>query len=114
MRDKIGSNAGRGAAFTDDNNLRWPGQHVDCAIESNETLGRGDIEIARPHDLVHARHTLCSVSQRSYCMRSAQTIKLRDAQQVRSGQRLRRGLWRNRHNAPDTRYLSGNRGHQQS
>ena len=58
LRDEIGRDAGRGAAFAGDDDLRGPGQHVDGAVEGDETLGRGDVEIAGANDLVDARNSL--------------------------------------------------------
>ncbi len=46
-------------------------------------------------------------------MRAAEAIELRNAQQMRGGESLRRGLGRDHSDALDARHLRGNRGHQQ-
>ena len=48
----------RVAAFAGDDDLRGAGQHVDGAVEGDETLGRGDVEIAGADDLVDTRECL--------------------------------------------------------
>ncbi len=58
LRDQVGGDVGRVAAFAGDDNLRGTGEHVDGAIEGDQPLGRGDIEIAGADDLVDARDGL--------------------------------------------------------
>ena len=58
LRDQVGGDLGRVAAFAGDDNLRGTGEHVDGAIEGDETLGRGDVEIAGADDFVDARDGL--------------------------------------------------------
>ena len=101
------------AALTGHHNLRRAGQHVDGAIEGYEPLGRGDVEIARPHNLVHALDVGGSIGQSGYGVRAAQAIELRDAEQVRGGECLRRGPGRDHNDAFHTRHLCGNGSHQQ-
>ncbi len=100
-------------ALAGDDDLRGPGKHVDGAVEGDEALGRGDIEIAGADDLVDARNAGSSVSESGDSVRSAEAIELRDAEQVRSGERFWRRLWRDDDDALNARNLGGNGGHEQ-
>jgi hypothetical protein len=55
LRDQVGGNVGRVAALAGDDDLRGAGEHVDGAVEGDEALGGGDVEIAGADDLVDAR-----------------------------------------------------------
>ena len=55
---QVGGDVCGAAAITGDDDFGGAGEHVDGAIESDEALGRGDIEIAGADDLVDARERL--------------------------------------------------------
>ena len=81
LRNQIGGDSGGIAAFTGDDDLGGSGKHVDGAIERDQALGSGDVEVAGADDLVDARQCCGSIGQSSDCMRAAEAIELRDAQQ---------------------------------
>ena len=58
LRDEVGGDVGGVAAFAGDDDLCGAGEHVDGAVEGDEALGRGDVEIAGADDLVDARDGL--------------------------------------------------------
>src|ERR1035441_9923569 len=113
LRHKIGGNIGSIATFAGDDDFRGAGKHIYGAIKSYEALGRGDIKIAGADDLVHALEARGSVGQRGDCMRAAQAIELRNAEQMRGGERFRSGFGRDDHDALNAGHLRGTGGHQQ-
>ena len=113
LRDEVGGDVGGAAALAGDDDFSGAGKHVDGAVEGDEAFGRGDVEIAGADDLVDARDGFGSVGERGHGVRAAEAIELGDAEQMRGGQRFRRGLGRDNHDALDARDLRGNCGHQQ-
>ncbi len=55
LRYKVTGNIARITALAGNDDFGRPSQHVDGAVEGHQTLGRCDIEITRPNDLVHTR-----------------------------------------------------------
>ena len=63
LRDKLRGDIGGIAFVAGDNNLRRPGEHVDRAVEGDQFLGGGDVEISRANDLIDAGDGLRSIGQ---------------------------------------------------
>ena len=56
LREKVGGNVGRGAAaVVDHQDFARPGDHINADLSEHQFLGGGDINIARPGDLVDLR-----------------------------------------------------------
>ena len=113
LGDQVAGDLVRVAALAGDDDLRGAGEHVDGTIEGHEPLGGGDVEIARPDDLVYTRKRRGSVSQCGYSVRATEAIELGDTEEVRCGESLRRGFGRNHCDALDACNLRGNGRHQQ-
>ncbi len=58
-------------AVADDENFRRAGDHIDTHPPEHLALGGGDIDVARPDDLVHRRHGGRTVRQRRHRLRAA-------------------------------------------
>ena len=85
LGDDVGGDVDRGSAFTGDHYLRGAGEHVDCAVECDQALGSGYIQIAWADDLVDSREGCGSICQSCNPVRSTQAVELRDAEQMRRG-----------------------------
>jgi hypothetical protein len=92
LRYEVGRNIGCVAALAGYDNLGGAGEHVDGAVESYQALGRGDVEIAGADNFVYALEGCGSVCQGGDGVRTAETIELRDTEQMRGGQGFRRGF----------------------
>ncbi len=110
---KVGGDVSWVAAFAGNHDLRGAGEHVDRAIEGDETFGSGYVQIAGSDDLVDARKSCGPIGQRSDTVRSADAVELRDAEQMRRGQRLWCRFGRDHHDAFNARNLCRNGRHEQ-
>ena len=113
LRDKVGGNVGRVAALAGDDDFRGAGEHVDGAVESDEALGGGDVEISGADNFGHTRNTGGSVGQGGDGVCPAETIELGDAEEMSGGKSLKRGPWRDDDDARDACDLRGDGGHEQ-
>ena len=113
LRDQVGGDVGGAAAIAGDHDFSGSGEHVDGAVEGDEALGRGDVEIAGADDLVDARDGFSAVGERRDGVGAAGAIELGDAEQVRGRERFRGGLGRDENDALHARDLRGDGGHQQ-
>ena len=74
LRYEVAGNVRRGSLLAGYDNLGRAGEHVDGAVEGDESLGSGDIEVARTDDFVDPRNARGPVCERGNRMRAAQAI----------------------------------------
>ena len=75
----------RVAASATMHNLARAGVEVDAAVGGDQRLGRRDVAVAGPDDLVHARHRVGAVGERGDRVRAAEPEQPRDAGFDRGG-----------------------------
>ena len=88
LRGDVGGIAG----IAGDHDLRRSREHVDGAVEGDQSLGRGHVEIAGADDLVHPLDALCAIGQRGNRLGTADAVEVLDPEQMRGGQGFRRGF----------------------
>src|SRR5438270_11213978 len=72
--------------IADDDDLRWPGGHVDGDVADYLQLGRGDVRVARSEDLGNPAKAFGAVSEGSDGLRTADRVDLGDAAERRRRQ----------------------------
>ena len=112
-----GDEGGVGVRIRDHHHLARAGQHVDAHVTEHPALGQRHVDVARPHDLVHAADRLGAVGERGDRLRAAYAIRLGHAADARGRQHggvdaaVRRGR-RDQHDLPHPRYPRGHRRHE--
>jgi hypothetical protein len=114
LRQHIGSNdTGVCRAVRDDANLAWAGREVDLGVLAEHHLGKGDIDIARPDNLLHRANGLCPERHGGNSLRPAGIVDLGHSRDIESNKS--QGLDRRRRAGTDLFYPGnprGNRTHQ--
>ena len=80
---------GRRAAVGNHQDLRRSGDHVDADLPEHLALRLGDVDIARPDDLVDARHGRGAIGERGDRLRAADADDALDARQRRRSEHQR-------------------------
>ncbi len=90
LRQQIGGDPCRVVVpVGDDQDFRWAGDHVDADPAEDPPLGRRDIGVARPDDLVDRRDRRRAISQRRDRLRAADPVDFVDPDELRRGQHQR-------------------------
>ena len=113
LRDQIGSNVASRASGGHNQNFRGPCQQIDGAVGTDQSFGGGDITIARPENLIHARNRSRAVGERGNGLRAADMRDFLDPQQIGRREQRRIGLGTRDHDAAYAGNLRGYRRHQQ-
>ena len=100
-----------------DQDLAGTSRKIDLHRASGKHLGGSDIDIARPHDLVHPFNAICAQSHGRYRLSPSELIDLVSSCHIRSSQRqwIDRSVFLGRgadHNPGHISNLGGNDGHQ--
>ena len=86
LRQQVGGDeGGRRGLVGNDDDFRRPGDRINADRAVDQLLRDCDIDVARPDDLIDARHALGAEGERRDRLRAADAVDFRDAEFVNDG-----------------------------